>query len=222
MHAPTRRVLRGDVPYAVCRAQLWRVFWAVRNRMGMHSCDVHSMLSGDAVLYDVDVASAHYAHARLHVPPSHGGRLAQPGGAGTSNPAFHGLRPSFATSSLDGLLRSRAAIQPVQWRSCASAVRHARCFPASWQPVPSARPSTWRRFWCARSCSVDEWATNIAHGACTCDVATLANVCRFDRAAHALVGRCGDGHEQDCSATKTFFDKAGRAHHSSAASRCPS
>ena len=81
MHAPTRRVLRGDVPYAFCRTQPWRVFWAVRNRVGVYSCDVqvHSMLSGDAVLYDVDVATAHYAHARLS--PSHGGRLAQPGGA---------------------------------------------------------------------------------------------------------------------------------------------
>ena len=59
MHAPTRRVLQGDVPHATCRAQPWRVFWAVRNRLGVYSCDVHSVLSGDAVLYDVDVASAH-------------------------------------------------------------------------------------------------------------------------------------------------------------------
>ena len=56
--------LRGDVPHAICRAQPWRVFWAVRNRVGVYSCDVHSVLSGDAVLYDVDVATAHYAHAR--------------------------------------------------------------------------------------------------------------------------------------------------------------
>ena len=74
----------------------------------------------------------------------------------------------------------------------------------------------------ALSLTVDEWATNIAHGACTCDVATLADIREHGRATHVLVGR-GDEHEHvDCSAAKTFIDKTGRAHHPSATSRCPS